>query len=173
MKILITGVGGPTPRSFAISLQKYSTYANYEFIATDINPLSIGLYQKDLFKKSYVIPKASDTHYWQVIESIIKENNIDYAVVLPELEVIAWSKRQGEGKLPCKVLLPDLVLAELLVDKAKMTEVLKGLDLVPKSVEFSRDDKNLKRISEQLGYPYWVRSTSGSSGLGSLQIDDH
>ena len=60
MKILITGVGGPTPRSFAISLKKYSTYANYEFIATDINPLSIGLYQKDLFKKSYVIPKASD-----------------------------------------------------------------------------------------------------------------
>ena len=172
MNILITGVGGPTPRSFAIALQKYSSYTNFEFIATDINPLSIGLYQKELFTKSYVIPKASDKNYWQVIESIIKENNIDYAVVLPELEVMAWSKRQGEGKLPCKVLLPDLVLAELLVDKAKMTEVLKGLDLVPKSVEFSRDDKNLKRISEHLGYPYWVRSTSGSSGLGSLKIED-
>ena len=172
MKILITGVGGPTPRSFAISLKKYSKYADFEFIATDINPLSIGLYQKDIFKKSYVIPKASDKNYWQVIESIIKENNIDYAVVLPELEVIAWSKRQEEGKLPCKVLLPDLVLAELLVDKAKMTEVLKGLDLVPKSVEFSRSDENLERISEQLGYPYWVRSTSGSSGLGSLKIKD-
>ena len=172
MKILITGVGGPTPRSFAISLQKYSIYANYEFIATDINPLSIGLYQKDLFKKSYVIPKASDVNYWEVIESIIKENNIDYAIVLPELEVIEWSKRQEEGKLPCKVLLPDLVLAELLVDKAKMTEVLKGLNLVPKSIEFSRDDENLERISEHLGYPYWVRSTSGSSGLGSLKIED-
>ena len=172
MKILITGVGGPTPRSFAISLKKYSKYADFEFIATDINPLSIGLYQKDLFKKSYVIPKASDKNYWEEIEKIIKTDNIAYAVILPELEVIEWSRRKKEGKLPCKVLLPDLVLAELLVDKAKMTDVLKGLNLVPKSVEFSRDEENLKRISEHLGYPYWVRSTSGSSGLGSLKIED-
>ena len=172
MKILITGVGGPTPRSFAISLQKYSTYTNYEFIATDINPLSIGLYQKELFKKSYIVPQASAANYWEEIDKIITNNNIEYAVILPELEVIEWSRKQKEGKLPCKVLLPDLVLAELLVDKAKMTDVLKGLNLVPKSVEFSRDDENLKRISEQLGYPYWVRSTSGSSGLGSLKIED-
>ena len=172
MKILITGVGGPTPRSFAIALKNYSKYADFEFIATDINPLSIGLYQKDLFKKSYIVPPASAKSYWQIIESIIKENNIEYAVILPELEVIEWSKRQYEGKLPCKVLLPDIVLAKLLVDKAKMTDILKGLNLVPKSVEFSRDDENLERISEHLGYPYWVRSTSGSSGLGSLKIED-
>ena len=172
MKILITGVGGPTPRSFAIALQKYSNYTNFEFVATDINPLSIGLYQKGLFNRSYIVPQASASNYWEEIEKIIKTHSIAYAVILPELEVIEWSKRQEEGKLPCKVLLPDLVLAKLLVDKAKMTEVLKGLDLVPKSIEFSRDDENLERISEYLGYPYWVRSTSGSSGLGSLIIGD-
>ncbi|RLD79654.1 MAG: carbamoyl phosphate synthase, partial [Bacteroidetes bacterium] len=63
MKILITGVGGPTPRSFAIALKKYSKYAKYQLIATDINPLSIGLYQNDLFEKSYIIPKAKDPRY--------------------------------------------------------------------------------------------------------------
>ena len=172
MKILITGVGGPTPRSFAISLKKYSSYADFEFIATDINPLSIGLYQKHLFKKSYVIPKASDENYWQVIESIIKENKIDFAVVLPELEVIAWSRKKEEGPLPCKVLLPDLAMAELLVNKAKMTTILEPLRLVPKSVEFTRTETNLEKVSQLLGYPFWVRSTKGSSGLGSLKIGD-
>ena len=172
MKILITGVGGPTPRSFAISLQKYSSYANFELMATDINPLSIGLYQKELFKKSYIVPQASAANYWEEIEKIIKNNNIEYAVILPELEVIEWSKKQHKGKLPCKVLLPDHNLAELLVDKAKMTDVLKGLDLVPKSLEFTRFDENLERIKDHLGFPYWVRSTSGSSGLGSLKIED-
>jgi len=172
MKILITGVGGPTPRSFAIALQKYSSYANFEFIATDINPLSMGLYQKDLFKKTYVIPRATDKNYWHTIEQIIKENNIEFAVILPELEVIEWSKRKEEGKLPCKVLLPDYSMAKLLVDKAKMTNLLEPLDIVPKSVEFSRDESQLEKISNKLGYPYWVRSTSGTSGLGSLKIQD-
>jgi carbamoyl-phosphate synthase large subunit len=172
MKILITGVGGPTPRSFAISLQKYSTYANFEFIATDINPLSIGLYQRDLFKKTYVIPRATNQNYWNVIEQIIKENAIEFAVILPELEVLEWSKRKEKGVLPCKVLLPDFSMAELLVDKAKMTSLLETLDIVPKSVEFSRDETELEIISNKLGYPYWVRSTSGTSGLGSLKIED-
>ena len=172
MKILITGVGGPTPRSFAISLKKYSTYKNFEFTATDINPLSIGLYQKDLFEKSYIVPRASASNYWEVIEQIIKENKIEFAVILPELEVMEWSKRQENKTLPCKVLLPNHSMSELLVDKAKMTDLLKDLDVVPQSVAFQRDEKDLKKISSKLGYPYWVRSTSGTSGLGSLKIED-
>jgi carbamoyl-phosphate synthase large subunit len=88
MKILITGVGGPTPRSFAIALKKYSFYKRFEIIATDINPLSIGLYQSELFSKSYIVPRCTDENYWDKIEQIIKDNKIDYAVILPELEVM-------------------------------------------------------------------------------------
>lgn len=171
MKILITGVGGPTPRSFAIALKKYSTYKKYELFATDINPLSIGLYQNELFKKSYVIPKATDADYWDVIEKIIIENQIDFAVINPELEVVQWSKRKQVYTLPCKVLLPEMSLTELLVDKSKMTKILKDLDIVPSSVEFHRDQNNLKPIFDRLGNVFWVRSTAGTSGLGSLKIE--
>ncbi len=137
MNILITGVGGPTPRSFAIALKKYSQYKPYRIIGTDINPLAIGLYQKELFDQSYLVPKASDQNYWTVIEKIVKDEKIDIAVINPELEVIEWSRRQEAGDLPCKVLFPDLALSELFVDKSKMTELLKDQDIVPKSVEFS------------------------------------
>lgn len=171
MKILITGVGGPTPRSFAISLKKYSKYKDVELIGTDINPLSIGLYQSDLFSKSYVIPRCTENNYWEVIEQIITDNQIDFAVVLPELEVIEWSKRMETGQLPCKVLLPDHAIASLLVDKAKMTDILEDLDIVPPSVAFSRSEEDLERIFSVLGNDFWVRSTSGTSGLGSLKVD--
>ena len=172
IKVLVTGVGGPTPRSFALSIKKHSDLTNLEFIGTDINPLSIGLYQKDLFKHSYVIPPASHSDYWSTIEQIVKKHDITLAVVLPELEVLEWSKKNEEGELPCKVLLPNLKLAEFLVDKAKMTDVLATLNIVPKSIEFNRTDTGLDAIGEELGYPYWVRSTSGSSGLGSLKIEN-
>jgi hypothetical protein len=171
MKILITGVGGPTPRSLAIALKKYSFYKRFELIATDINPLSIGLYQGELFNKSYVIPRCTDENYWQVINSIVAENNIDFAVILPELEVMEWSKRNEAGLLPCKALLPSSIMAELLVDKAKMTEILKPFNMVPLSVEFSNTETDLQPVFDKLGSNFWVRSTSGTSGLGSLKVD--
>ncbi len=172
MKILITGVGGPTPRSFAIALKKYAPYKAFELVGTDINPLSIGLYQKDLFDKTIVVPTATSANYWSVMESIIKENDIDIAVILPELEVMEWSKRKESKDLPCKALIPDLSMADLLVDKSKMTEILKDLDIVPPSVTFSRDHQNLKEVFDVLKGNFWVRSTSGTSGLGSLKVED-
>jgi len=171
MNILITGVGGPTPRSFALSLKKYSSFASYRFVATDINPLAYGLYQEDLFDKSYIIPRPNSDSYWEMIEEIIKKESIDLAVVLSELEVLAWSKRMENDQVPCKALLPNSNLAELLFDKAKMTELLEPLLLVPKSISFSRDLQNFDKIFELLGSEFWVRSSSGTSGLGSLKID--
>ena len=172
MKILITGVGGPTPRSFAIALKKFPAYKNAELIATDINPLAVGLYQKELFSKSFVVPGATNPDYWPAIEKIVSENQIDIAVILPELEVMEWSRRKITHELPCKALIPDHSMAELLVDKSKMTAILKDLDIVPPSVTFSRDIQNFNEIFELLKGNFWVRSTSGTSGLGSLKVED-
>jgi len=172
MKILITGVGGPTPRSFAIALKKYSKYKDAELIATDINPLAMGLYQTELFAKSYIVPPATHPQYWDAIEALIKENNIDIAVILPELEVMEWSRRKSNNTLPCEALIPDYSMAELLVDKSRMTEILKDLDIVPPSVTFSRDIEKFDKVFEVLKGNFWVRSTSGTSGLGSLKVED-
>ncbi len=172
MKILITGVGGPTPRSFAIALKKYSNYKSYYLVGTDSNPLSIGLYQKDLFDKTCLVPPASHPDYWKVIDKIIEENSIEIAIILPEKEVLVWSMRMNETGLPCKSLIPELPLAELLIDKSKMTLALQSFRLVPQSVEFNRNQENLTNVFDLLSFPFWVRSTSGTSGLGSLKIEN-
>jgi hypothetical protein len=171
MRILITGVGGPTPRSFAIALKLYSSYKSYELIGTDTNPLSIGLYQDALFDKTFLVPPASASDYWSSIEEIIRKNSIDLAVILPELEVMEWSKRLLSTSLPCEALIPEFSIAKLLIDKARMTSELSELDLVPQSIEFHRNEDNLDRIFKLLPFPFWVRSTSGTSGLGSLKVE--
>lgn len=170
INILITGVGGPTPRSFAIALKKYSKAFSYNLIATDTNPLAIGLYQKDLFDESYIVPRGTDPEYWKVIERIVQNHKIDLAIILPEVEVVEWAKRQAHTQLPCKALLPDQKLALSLVDKARMTRILSSLGNVPKSVEFDRNNLDLGILETTLQYPFWIRSSLGTSGLGSLMV---
>ena len=172
MNILINGVGGPTPRSIARTIRRYSQFDNVKLIGTDINPLAYGLYENDLYDHTYLVQPAGHLDYWATMEKIIKEHQIDLAMVHPEHEVMAWSKRISDGKAPCRVLLPSYKMSELLVDKSKMTEVLKDSGLVPKSFVFDSDLQNFEVLEATLSYPFWVRATSGSSGLGSLKVEN-
>lgn len=172
MKILITGVGGPTPRSFAKSLKRFGNhFKDIQIIGTDANPLAIGLYQKELFASSHLVPLATQENYWSEIERIVQTEKIDFAIILPEVEVVEWSKKQVSGKLPCPSFLPHFKLNDLLVNKAKMTDVLEDLDVVPPSIAFNAGEANLNEVFDKLGNDFWVRSSSGTSGLGSLRVD--
>ncbi len=173
LNILITGVGGPTPRSFARAIKESGNYKSYRLIATDIHPHAIGLYQKALFDKSYITPKSSEADYWSVMESIILEEKIDIAIILPEQEVLAWSIRQDEGSLPCQALIPPKAAVDKMLDKGVLTEALSSSGLVPASVLIDVNYKHLKEYTESsLKYPYWIRSATGSSGLGSYKIEN-
>jgi carbamoylphosphate synthase large subunit len=170
MKVLISGVGGPTPRSIARSI-KVSKFSNCELIGTDKNPLSHGLYQTELYSKTVVIPSASDDSYWDTIFNLVEKEQIDFAMVHPEQEVVEWSKRVYEGKpLPCKALLPEYPLVEVLLSKSKMTDLLENTGWVPGSYSFQRDELDKEALFSAVSFPFWVRASSGSSGLGSLLV---
>lgn len=171
MNILISGVGGPTPRSIARTIKQFSKDSNIKLIGTDINRLAYGLYEKDLYDKTYLIPPAGDKEYWSSIKDIIDKHQIDLALVHPEQEVMAWSERKSQtNDLPCKVYLSDYDLCKVLVDKSKMTSLLEKTDLVPESFVFETSITNYKNLEDTLDYPFWIRATSGSSGLGSLKV---
>jgi len=173
MNILINGVGGPTPRSIARTLRYYSNFKDLKIIGTDINPMAYGLYEKDLYDKTYLIPPANHKNYWSSIENIIKNHKIDMALVHPEHEVLEWSKRQTQSQdLPCKAYLPDYKLCEALVDKSKMTKLLEDTDFVPKSFMFDASISKFEKLESTLKYPFWIRATAGSSGLGSLKVNN-
>ncbi|MCM5663430.1 ATP-grasp domain-containing protein [Galbibacter mesophilus] len=168
--ILINGVGGPTPRSIARSLHKYGTQP-YNLIGTDINPTAYGLYQKELYQKTYLVPPAGHDEYWETIESIVKENDVEMAIVQPEHEVIEWAKYKENGnEWPCKAFIPEYGLVKNLISKSLMSSILKDIHLVPPSVIINPKKIDFDTLENTLQYPFWIRSASGSSGLGSLKV---
>jgi carbamoyl-phosphate synthase large subunit len=173
LKLLVTGVGGPTPRSFARALRSFGSFGPYRLFGTDINPRGIGLYQLDLFESCYLTPPSSSPDYWDYTTELVDKLRIDAAIVLPEVEVAEWSRRQAQTGLPCKALIPDTRLTDLLMDKAEMSEVLAPFGMVPRSLSVSLDDTELRaKVESTLTYPFWVRSATGSSGLGSYKVTD-
>src|SRR5690606_9358170 len=168
--ILITGVGGPSPKSVARSLKYYSKL-DVKLYGTDSNKYAYGLYDKNLYEETFLVPRVDNNNYWNVMNRIIEENKIEFAIILPELEVIEWSKKSETDALPCKILLPEYKFAQAVYNKAVMTEFLNDTDLVPPSFVLKKDLSNLEEIVDKLGYPFWFRGSSGSMGIGSLKID--
>ncbi|WP_226930662.1 hypothetical protein [Halomonas sp. 3F2F] len=166
INILVTGVGGPTPRSFVRSVLD-SGADSYRFIGVDANPLAIGLYDKSSYDHTYLVPRADDERYWLEISKIIDHHQIQFAVVLPEVEVVAWSKRKDLEGLPCKAFISSSQPTEALIDKKKLHEILADKPYIPRYCTFSN---GLKSLDFTLDYPFWVRGTVGSSGLGSLKV---
>ena len=174
MNILVTGVGGPTPRSFvrAVKLSDNSFSKSVRFIGVDCNPLAYGLYDLSLFDSSHLVPKANDDKYWLSINRIIGKERIEAAVILPEVEVLEWAKN-SDLKLDreLKVHLPDYDLAVELVNKHRLHEHLVNSEFVPRFSEVNPKDYDYHQLSEAVGDIFWIRSTEGSSGLGSLKIE--
>ena len=174
MNVLVTGVGGPTPRSFvrAVKLQDNKELSSIRFVGADCNPLAYGLYDKSLFDAHYLLPRADEDDYWPRINSIIKKEKIEAAVVLPEVEVLEWTKSHAE-KLTrkLKVHLPDYKLAKTLVNKHRLHEHLGNTEWVPRYRRVDPESYDYDVLSNEVGEVFWIRSTEGSSGLGSLKIE--
>lgn len=172
-KILVTGVGGPTPRSFVRAVKYFggAHKSSFEFIGVDSNPLAYGLYDRDLFEKSFVVPRADAEQYWDVMNAVVEENAIDAAIVLPETEVLEWSRNHSKLKRTIKLHLPDYRLAKELVNKYQLHTLLNGTEYVPCFLKLKPEYYSFDNLKNELGGTFWVRSTEGSSGLGSLKIE--
>lgn len=171
--ILVTGVGGPTPRSFvrAVKLSDKDFVTSLRFIGVDCDPLAYGLYDRTLFDNTYVVPRADDEAYWEVINDVIEEETIDAAVVLPEAEVLEWARNKQKLEKSVRVHLPDYELALALVNKHRLHGYLEGTDFIPKYRKVKPASYNYSELTGEVGNVFWIRSTEGSSGLGSLKIE--
>lgn len=173
MNILISGVGGPTPRSISRSIKISKYNEKSKLYGTDINPYAHGLYESELYEKNILVPGATNEKYWDTIKAFVQDNDIKYAMIHPEKAALEWSLYKKEGGIwPCKTILPDYDLVKVLMDKGAMTTILSDSGLVPKSYVINPKDFDFVKLEEALSYPFWIRSTSGSSGLGSLKVEN-
>ena len=169
--ILISGIGGPTPRSVAKVIRAKNS--DIKLIGIDANRKAIGFYMKNLADKCYVAPKVTDSSYFSFIKNLINKHRIDYAFIQPEKEIITWGDYfDKHGKYPCPVLIPPKALALTLVDKALMAEILEGTEFIPKTIRVTQQNPEFEKLKRQIGFPCWIRATQGSGGFGSLKLQN-
>lgn len=174
--ILITGIGGLTPRSIATIIKE--NHPDYKLIGCDIDKKAMGFFMrtkdgKKLIDEYFVAPCCDDSGYFPWIEKIVAEKGIDYAFVQPESEIVEWGDYyEKNGRFPCPVFMGCKLLSESLRDKAIMAELLKGTDFIPKTIKVTQENPRYYDVENEIGFPCWIRATEGTGGLGSLKLED-
>ena len=169
--VLITGIGGLTPRSIAKRLR--ANHPDYKIIGCDIEKKAVGFFIKGLLDEYYVCPCCSSPDYFPWIERLVKEKHIDYAFVQPESEIVEWGGYYEEHhRFPCPVFMGCKVLSESLRDKSIMANLLKGTEFIPKTIKVTQNNPRFEEVEKEIGFPCWIRATEGTGGLGSLKLED-
>lgn len=169
--ILVTGIGGLTPRSITSIIRK--NHPGYHIIGVDANKKAIGFFMEGLLDEHYVCPRCSEEEYFPWLEKLIAEKNIDYAFVQPESEIVAWGDYfEKNGKFPCPVFMGCKKLSVSLKDKSIMADLLEGTDFIPKTIKVTQDNPRFEDVEKEIGFPCWIRATEGTGGLGSLKLED-
>lgn len=169
--ILITGIGGLTPRSIANVIRK--NHQDYRLIGIDINSKAIGFFIDGLLDRCLVCPRCTDSSYFSFIEKLVVEENIDYAFVQPESEIVEWGRYYDEnGKYPCPVFMGSKKISVSLKDKSIMADLLKDTEFIPKTIKITQDNPRYEDVKKEIGFPCWIRAAEGTGGLGSLKLED-
>ncbi|MBR4644074.1 MAG: hypothetical protein IKO73_02800 [Bacteroidaceae bacterium] len=169
IKILVTGACGVTSRSVVRSLNKSNVFAGKcEFIGTDVCYNEYGIYE-GLYKKVYKVPYYNSESYRLLMERIIAENEIEYAILIPEPEVLYWS----EHPFNVKFLRIPPRFAKKVLSKRSLYETLSSKNYIPDFQILSREDMLSSEQSVKLNYPLWIRdfSEGTTSGKGSLKAE--
>lgn len=174
--VLITGIGGLTPRSIAKVIRK--NHPDYKIIGCDVDKRAIGFFAKMndgryLVDESYVAPSCYDEDYFSFIELLVKDRDVDYAFVQPEAEIVEWCDYyEKHGKYPCPTFMGSKILSVTLRDKSLMAELLEGTKYIPKTIKITQDNPRNSEVEDMIGFPCWIRATEGTGGFGSLKLDD-
>jgi hypothetical protein len=168
LRILITGACGVTSRAVIRSLKQSINFSEATYIGTDICENIYGLYE-GLFNKIYKVPHSNHADYKNIMNSIISKEQIDVAIIIPELEVIEWAT----NIYPVKYLVPHKDFCMNVINKGLLYETLKNTGLVPKFEILKKDDILNNHLGNFSAYPLWVRdfSSGSTSGKGALKVD--
>ena len=169
--ILITGIGGLTPRSITEIVRE--NHPDYRIVGCDIEKKAMGFFMEGLLDEYYVCPRCTSPEYFPWIERLVEKERIDYAFVQPEAEIVEWGDYyEKNGKYPCPVFMGSKLLSESLRDKSIMADLLEGTDFIPKTIKVTQDNPRYEDVEKEIGFPCWIRATEGTGGLGSLRLDD-
>ena len=169
MKILLTGACGVTSRAVARSLAMSDRFRDARLIGCDTCENVYGLYE-GLCERIYRVPSSRSPEYLGAIEALCAREQIDVAIIIPELEVLFWT----ENKMPVPALLPPPKFSRLAISKRSLYDLLRDTGLVPQYAIVTREEITQGSLGGFTVFPVWLRdfSDGGTSGKGALQVHD-
>ena len=174
--VLITGIGGLTPRSIAAIIRE--NHPDYRLIGCDVEKKAMGFFIRDkagrkLLDEYYIAPRCDHPGYFPWIEKLTQDRGVDYAFVQPEAEIVEWGRYfEANGRFPVPTFMGCRRLSESLRDKSVMAELLKETDFIPKTIKVTQENPRFDDAERLIGFPCWIRATEGTGGLGSLRLND-
>lgn len=169
IRILVTGACGVTSRSVVRSLNQSKIFrGKCVFIGTDVCYNEYGIYE-GLYKKVYKVPYFNSPDYRQIMSKIIREENIEFAILIPEPEALYWS----EHPFDIKFLAIPPKFGRTVLSKKSLYDNLSDKTYIPNYQIISRDDLINGSDRINLAYPFWIRdfAEGTTSGKGSLKAD--
>lgn len=169
--ILLTGIGGLTPRSIAKVIRR--NHPDYRLIGVDANKKAMGFFMPGLLDDYEVCPRCTEENYFPFIERVVEKYQIDYAIVQPEAEIVEWGAYyEKNGRFPVDVFMGCKSLSLSLRDKSIMASLLEGSHFIPKTIKVTQKNPRFEEVEKLIGFPCWIRATEGTGGLGSLRLDN-
>jgi len=165
-KILVLGAGGPAGYNFIESLRLASE--GFFIVGTDANKYHLELSQPD---ETYLVPLCSEPAYIDAINNIIEEKEIEFIHAQPDVEVKNLS--DNRENFHAKVFLPSKKCIDTCQDKFLSAKAWNKAGIPsPETYPISDDsiESDLAKIIQPLGFPFWVRATSGAGGRGSTLV---
>ena len=162
MKILITGACAVSARSVLRSLKMSPIFGSSEFIGWDMCTLLYGVYE-GIFDRIYKVPAVNDPAYRSVAASILEKEAPDAVIVVPEVEVLYWSKHP----FAVKHIVPPAKFSELVISKERLFDALKDTRLIPHHISVTADTIESQDFINPLGFPVWIRD--GAAGTASAK----
>lgn len=170
LKVLVTGACGVTSRSIVRSLRLSSYFGTAKIIGTDICENIYGI-AEGLYDTMYRVPRSTDPAYDNIIRGVCERERIDFAIVIPELEVLYWAQHTMHA--PC--LLPPPKFCQIAGSKSALYEGIASSGTVPRFEIATRESLMAAEYAPRTGWPCWIRDhgVGTTSGRGSLLAHDH
>lgn len=176
INVLVCGAGGPAGWNFIKSLKDTG---NYNIVGVDVNKYHAKLIENEI-SKCYLVPYTNKRNV-SMINTIIKENDIDFVHAQPDGEVEWLGSVRNE--IDAITYLPSQKIINICQDKNASNKYWdkKSIMLTCKDPsDMIRDDDNIwtvlmrntleNRLEEArnaFGEQFWVRATHGAGGKGS------
>ena len=158
---MVTGAGGSPATNFVRSLR--CADEDFKLVGTDCDKFYLMRAETD---KRYLVPKCTESDYFDILNQIIEEDNLEFLHVQNDVEMKTIS--EGREKLNIKTFLPAKKTVEICLNKLESYKKWAAAGIKQPKTMTIKDEEDLKEAFDKFGDKIWIRDITGAGGRGSL-----